>query len=31
LISSAVSMSVPFTVGKLIDFFSSPNPVRMFP
>ena len=29
LISSAVSMSVPFTVGKMIDFFSSSNPVRM--
>ncbi|KAJ7655726.1 P-loop containing nucleoside triphosphate hydrolase protein [Mycena polygramma] len=26
LVSSAVSMSIPFTVGKLIDFFSSPNP-----
>ncbi|KIM40361.1 hypothetical protein M413DRAFT_177897 [Hebeloma cylindrosporum] len=26
LISSAVSMSVPFTIGKLIDFFSSTNP-----
>ncbi|TEB37668.1 hypothetical protein FA13DRAFT_1761915 [Coprinellus micaceus] len=25
-VSSAVSMSVPFTVGKLIDFFSSTNP-----
>ena len=31
LISSAVSMSVPFTIGKLIDFFSSSNPVRIFP
>ena len=30
LISSAVSMSVPFTIGKLIDFFSSSNPVRIF-
>ena len=29
LMSSAVSMSVPFTVGKMIDFFSSSNPVRM--
>ena len=29
LVSSAVSMSVPFTIGKLIDFFSSANPVRM--
>ncbi|KAF8648489.1 hypothetical protein AX16_006199 [Volvariella volvacea WC 439] len=26
LVSSAVSLSVPFTIGKLIDFFSSPNP-----
>ncbi|KAF6763007.1 ATP-binding cassette transporter [Ephemerocybe angulata] len=26
LVSSAVSMSVPFTIGKLIDFFSSTNP-----
>ena len=26
-VSSAVSMSVPFTIGKLIDFFSSTNPV----
>ncbi|KAH6914032.1 ATP-binding cassette transporter [Coprinopsis sp. MPI-PUGE-AT-0042] len=25
-VSSAVSMSVPFTIGKLIDFFCSPNP-----
>lgn len=24
--SSAVSMSIPFTIGKLIDFFSTPNP-----
>lgn len=30
LMSSAVSMSVPFTIGKLIDFFSSPNPVSTF-
>ena len=29
LISSAVSMSIPFTIGKLIDFFSSSNPVRI--
>lgn len=29
LMSSAVSMSVPFTIGKLIDFFSSSNPVRI--
>ncbi|PPQ64552.1 hypothetical protein CVT24_008454 [Panaeolus cyanescens] len=26
LVSSAVSMSVPFTIGKLIDFFSSNDP-----
>ncbi|KAF8161352.1 P-loop containing nucleoside triphosphate hydrolase protein [Crassisporium funariophilum] len=26
LVSSGVSMSVPFTIGKLIDFFSSTNP-----
>ncbi|KAF9022292.1 hypothetical protein BDZ89DRAFT_1070818 [Hymenopellis radicata] len=26
LVSSTVSMSIPFTVGKLIDFFSTPNP-----
>ncbi|KAK2463064.1 hypothetical protein APHAL10511_004719 [Amanita phalloides] len=26
LASSAVSMSIPFTIGKLIDFFSSANP-----
>ncbi|OSC98781.1 P-loop containing nucleoside triphosphate hydrolase protein [Trametes coccinea BRFM310] len=26
LVSSAVSMSIPFTVGKLIDFFTSTNP-----
>jgi hypothetical protein len=30
LMSSTVSMSVPFTIGKLIDFFSSSNPVRIF-
>lgn len=28
-VSSAVSMSIPFTVGKLIDFFASPSPVRI--
>lgn len=28
LISSAVSLSIPFTVGRLIDYFSTPNPVR---
>ena len=27
LISSSVSMSIPFTVGKLIDYFTSANPV----
>jgi putative ABC transport system ATP-binding protein len=27
LVSSSVAMSVPFTIGKLIDFFSSANPV----
>lgn len=27
LISSSVSMSVPFTIGKLIDYFTSANPV----
>jgi hypothetical protein len=27
LVSSSVAMSVPFTIGKLIDFFSSTNPV----
>ena len=27
MVSSAVSMSVPFTIGKLIDYFSSTNPV----
>ncbi|KAJ4487216.1 P-loop containing nucleoside triphosphate hydrolase protein [Lentinula edodes] len=26
LLSSAVTMSIPFTIGKLIDFFSSVNP-----
>ena len=31
LASSAVSMSVPFTIGKLIDFFSTNNPVRSAP
>lgn len=30
LVSSAVSMSVPFTIGKLIDFFSTTNPVSNF-
>ena len=27
LVSSSVSMSIPFTVGKLIDYFTSANPV----
>lgn len=27
LISSSVGMSIPFTVGRLIDFFSTSNPV----
>ncbi|KAF9450097.1 hypothetical protein P691DRAFT_666011 [Macrolepiota fuliginosa MF-IS2] len=26
LVSSAVSLSIPFTIGRLIDFFSAPNP-----
>jgi ABC-type multidrug transport system fused ATPase/permease subunit len=30
-VSSSVSLSVPFAVGKLIDFFSSVNPVRPSP
>ena len=30
LASSTVSMSIPFTIGKLIDFFSSSNPVWIF-
>src|ERR1700691_4632845 len=29
LVSSSVSMSVPFTIGKLIDYFSSTTPVRV--
>lgn len=28
-VSSAVSMSVPFTIGKLIDYFTTTNPVRV--
>lgn len=28
-VSSSVSMSVPFTVGKLIDYFTSTQPVRL--
>jgi hypothetical protein len=27
LVSSSVSLSIPFTVGKLIDYFTSPSPV----
>ena len=27
LVSSSVSLSIPFTVGRLIDYFTSPNPV----
>jgi hypothetical protein len=27
LVSSSVSLSIPFTVGKLIDYFTSANPV----
>ncbi|KAH8827887.1 P-loop containing nucleoside triphosphate hydrolase protein [Flagelloscypha sp. PMI_526] len=30
LVSSAVTMSIPFTIGKLIDFFSSTDPVIPF-
>ena len=30
LVSSSVSMSVPFTIGKLIDYFSTSNPVRVY-
>ncbi|KAF8627662.1 hypothetical protein AX15_004353 [Amanita polypyramis BW_CC] len=26
LVSSAISMTIPLTIGKLIDFFSKPNP-----
>ncbi|KAH9985450.1 P-loop containing nucleoside triphosphate hydrolase protein [Russula vinacea] len=26
LVSSSVSLSIPFTVGRLIDYFTSPNP-----
>jgi hypothetical protein len=29
-ISSSVSMTVPFTIGRLIDYFASPNPVSNF-
>lgn len=31
LVSSSVSMSVPFAIGKLIDYFSSTNPVSVTP
>lgn len=30
LVSSAVSLSIPFSVGKLIDFFTTSEPVRPF-
>jgi ABC-type multidrug transport system fused ATPase/permease subunit len=30
LVSSAISMSIPFTVGKLLDYFAGPNPVCSF-
>lgn len=30
LVSSTVSMSIPLTVGKLIDYFTSSNPVSRF-
>jgi hypothetical protein len=30
-VSSSVSMSIPFTIGKLIDFFSSASPVCHLP
>ncbi|KAH7909507.1 P-loop containing nucleoside triphosphate hydrolase protein [Hygrophoropsis aurantiaca] len=30
LVSSSVAMSIPFTIGKLIDFFSSKNPQLPF-
>ena len=29
LVSSSISMSIPFTVGRLIDFFSTSNPVSV--
>ena len=31
MVSSTVSMSIPFTVGKLIDYFTSPTHVRVVP
>jgi hypothetical protein len=31
LVSSSVSLSIPFTVGRLIDYFTSPNPVGWSP
>jgi hypothetical protein len=31
LVSSSVSLSIPFTVGKLIDYFTSLNPVGRLP
>ena len=30
LVSSSVSMSIPFTVGKLIDYFTTANPVGFY-
>jgi len=30
-VSSSVSLSIPFTVGKLIDYFTFPNPVSWSP
>jgi len=31
LVSSSVSLSIPFTVGKLIDYFTTSNPVCRLP
>jgi hypothetical protein len=31
VVSSSVSLSIPFTVGKLIDYFTSPHPVGWSP
>lgn len=30
LVSSTVTLSIPFSVGKLIDYFTTPEPVRLF-
>ncbi|KAG9009313.1 ATP-binding cassette permease mdl1 [Tulasnella sp. JGI-2019a] len=30
LVSSSVSMSIPFTIGRLMDYFSNPNPELFF-